>query len=50
MSPPRTGCAGPLKGAPSVARQSRFHDGRWVYPQAAAIEWAAIAGVLLWQP
>ncbi len=30
MSPPATGFAGPLKGAPLVARQSRFHGGRWV--------------------
>ena len=28
MSPPRTGFAGPLKEAPPVARQSRFHGGR----------------------
>jgi hypothetical protein len=30
MSPPRTGFAGPLKGAPLVARQSRRHGGCWI--------------------
>ncbi|CAM3799359.1 hypothetical protein ROSA5918_08360 [Roseateles saccharophilus] len=30
MSPPPTGFAGPLKGAPLVARQSRLHGGRWM--------------------
>ncbi|MFG6469302.1 hypothetical protein [Roseateles sp. BYS87W] len=29
MSPPPTGFAGPLKGAPLVAWQSQFHGGRW---------------------
>jgi len=28
MSPPRTGFAGPLKGAPLVAWQSQLHGGR----------------------
>ncbi len=30
MSSTPTGFAGPLKGAPLVARQSRFHGGRWM--------------------
>ncbi len=30
MNPPRTGFAGPLKGAPLAARPSRFRGGRLI--------------------
>jgi polyhydroxybutyrate depolymerase len=45
MSPPPTGFAGALKGAPLVARQSRFRGGRWMRGFVAALAGLTLVSV-----